>query len=156
MGCCMKTRPRWIEESRLLEKNGRVRVRRGESRPGGPGPIQGPVASSASASYYRSTLEAAFSRHLELMVKAGEIAGWKYEPFSLKLSVQKRYRPDFLTWTKRNGAYQVELIEVKGRWFKNRRDSLTRLYWAAHQFPMFTWRLVWKDGRGWDGQYITA
>lgn len=101
---------------------------------------------------YKSKWEESYSAKLELEKRAGLINGWLYEPFSFALSTGKRYRVDFVTW----GPNGVECLEVKGKFVKNKRDGITRLYWAAQRFPFFTWRLVWrtKEG-GWDAQYIT-
>lgn len=106
---------------------------------------------------YRSKTEADYAQYLALQQKAGEIREWKYEPLSFQLSPHKRYKPDFLVW--RIGTdrrHEIEIIEVKGKFIQNRRDGLTRLYWAAHQYPMFIWRLVWRESNGWDSLYITA
>ena len=106
---------------------------------------------------YRSKWESAYSQQLEIYRLDGEIDGWLYEPLSFRLATGKRYRVDFVTWAKMiHGRYRIECIEVKGPSFKNRRDSLTHLAWAAQRFPFFTWRLVWRmKGGGWDGKYIT-
>lgn len=110
-----------------------------------------PVANPAS-SPYKSKWEENFAKVLDLELKAGAIAGWLYEPFSFRLASGKRYRVDFVTW----GPNGTECIEVKGRWIKNRRDGMTHLRWAAQRFPFFTWRLVWMEGHGFNGIYVTT
>lgn len=117
--------------------------------------------STVTSSSYRSKLESRFAERLELEKRTGVIKDWRYEPASLTLGLyadqhgkikRKRFRPDFLVWTEMG----IEFVEVKGRWIKNKRDGMTRLHWAAKDYPMFIWRVVWwKDG-GWDGQYIVT
>lgn len=170
----MTMRPRLYDEAALIITHGRARVRisadssSGERSPKGrkmgePHTIdarnestegQGNVKSGGRTpqpTIYRSKWEAAYAQRLELELKAGVIKGWWYEPFSLKLSKDKRYKPDFLVWSEAG----IEIVEVKG-WSKNRRDGLTRLHWAATQYPCFVFRMVWRNGKGWDGQYITV
>ncbi len=116
-----------------------------------------------SLSPYRSKLEAAFASKLDLEQKAGIIKSWRYEPMSLTLAKGKRYRPDFLVEYMPQPVYpthicatpKLEAIEIKGKWFKNRRDSMTHLRWAAQLYPMFTWRLMQWNGSGFVGEYIT-
>lgn len=105
---------------------------------------------------YRSKLEAAYANQLDAMQRAGDIKAWWYEPFSFQLSTGKRFRVDFLVQYPDGLEKPLECIEVKGAWIKNRRDSITRLHWAAQRFPCFVWRLVWREGHGFNGQYITA
>lgn len=118
-----------------------------------PVPVMLPVSSTAP---YRSKLEAAYATQLNAMQRAGDIKAWWYEPFSFQLSTGKRFRVDFLVQYPDGLEKPLECIEVKGAWIKNRRDSITRLHWAAQRFPCFVWRLVWREGHGFNGQYITA
>ncbi len=111
---------------------------------------------------YKSKLEAAFASKLDLEQKAGIIKSWRYEPMSLTLAKGKRYRPDFLVQyepmyyvSQHEVPKGLELIEVKGRTGKNRRDGMTHLRWAAQLYPMFTWRLMQWNGSGFIGEYIT-
>ncbi len=125
-------------------------------------PRNGEATRSAS-SPYKSKLEAAYASQLDLEQKAGLIKSWRYEPMSLTLAKGKRYRPDFMV-DRGTPKYaepvttlveRLELIEVKGRTGKNRRDGMTHLRWAAQLYPMFTWRLMQWNGSGFIGEYIT-
>ncbi len=116
----------------------------------------------ATSSQFKSKLEAAYATQLDLEQKAGLIKSWRYEPMSFTLAKGKRYRPDFMVQYEpmaRVSQHSVlgclELIEVKGRTGKNRRDGMTHLRWAAQLYPMFTWRLMTWNGAGFVGEYIT-
>lgn len=127
-----------------------------------PSKLEGARLSRESAvipapSPYKSKLEAQYAAHLELLLKAGEIRRWAYEPMSLKLADGKRYRPDFLVVLPLGAEAKAEMHEVKGRWTKNRRDGMTHLKWAAQLYgDVFTFRLIEWKGHGFDGHYITA
>lgn len=103
---------------------------------------------------YRSKLEAAFAGKLDLDKKAGFIREWCYEPMSFKLSVGKRYRPDFLVWYPLGMERMLEFVEVKPKWGKNRRDGVTHLKWAAQKYPMFQWTLTWRENGGWVSENV--
>ena len=95
---------------------------------------------------YKSKWESAYAHKLQLELLAGEISGWWYEPFSLWLPGQVRYKPDFLVQYPSGELY---LLEVKG-WSKNLRDGMTRLKIAASIFYCFRWCLVHRlKGGGW-------
>jgi len=95
---------------------------------------------------YKSKWESAYAHKLQLELLAGEISGWWYEPFSLWLPGQVRYKPDFLVQYPSGELY---LLEVKG-WSKNLRDGMTRLKIAASIFYCFKWCLVHRlKGGGW-------
>ncbi len=100
---------------------------------------------------YKSKWEAAYASKLDLEQKAGEVKRWWYEPFSIWLPGKVRYKPDFLV--EYTQGISMELVEVKG-WSKNRRDGMTRLKIAAALFPCFVWRLVYRQGNGWSGEYV--
>ena len=143
---------RVFDESALIIKGGRARVRGGAvvARQAHNLKVAGSIP--APATTYRSKLEAAYASELERHKRYGAIRDWRYEPMSFKLSAGKRFRPDFMVWTEAG----IEFVEVKGRWIKNKRDGMTRLHWAAKDYPMFTWRVVWREGHGFDGMFITA
>lgn len=91
----------------------------------------------------------AYAQHLELLKRAGEIKWWWYEPFSLWLPGQVRYKPDFLIQYPDGLDRRLEFVEVKG-WSRNLRDGMTRYKVAAAVFPCFTWKLVKKTKSGWE------
>ena len=111
-----------------------------------------------ASSPYKSKWEAAYAAKLELEKRAGIISAYWYEPFSLWLPGNVRYKPDFLV-EKANPRFVVsvdmtmptilEVIEVKG-WSRNLRDGMTRLKIAAALFPCFRWTLARKTKDGWE------
>ena len=148
--------PRMTEQE-LQEAHRRVRLSRaakGQVRSGGSGLA---TASSPPFAPYRSKLEKKYSEHLDLLVKAGEIKAWFYEPMVLKLADDSRYRPDFLIVLPGGLERKPEIHETKGAWTKSRRDSMVRLKWAAQKYgDVFTFRLIEWNGHGWDGRYIVT
>jgi hypothetical protein len=126
------------------------------------GPDRPPVPSittvACTRSPYRSKWEENFAAKLDLEQKAGIIKAWWYEPFSLWLPGNVRYKPDFLIEQRLpvddHDRRVLEVVEVKG-WSRNRRDGMTRLKIAAALFPCFVWRMVWmKKGGHFDGEYV--
>lgn len=110
--------------------------------------------SAVTSSPYKSKWEASYAAKLDLEKHAGLIRQYWYEPFSLWLPGNVRYKPDFLIQYPLGMERSLEVVEVKG-WSKNRRDGMTRLKIAAALFPCFTWRLVKRTkGGGWDGEYV--
>ena len=159
-------RPNWDNDGLKLalsrggarEKGGAdvKRSRGGHLGEGGtvcPAGIKSPAGSNPAPSPYKSKLERAYAEQLALARVAGLIQSWDYEPISFKLAAGKRYRPDFLVWRPDGG---IECHEVKGRWIKNKRDSMTHLKWAAQRYPMFTWVLVERSGHGFVSTIVTV
>ena len=119
----------------------RLGIRSAEKAGGTPAP-----SPPTRPSPYNSKWESAYAHKLQLELLAGEISGWWYEPFSLWLPGQVRYKPDFLVQYPSGELY---LLEVKG-WSKNLRDGMTRLKIAASIFYCFKWCLVHRlKGGGW-------
>lgn len=115
------------------------------------------------SSPYKSKWEAAYAQHLELMVKAGEIQGWWYEPLRLRLpGTRNFYKPDFVVQRHRdfevNGCRaRLEIHEIKG-WSLNRREGITKLKTAAGLNTWATFKLVmWDRDKGqWIEQPVGA
>lgn len=106
---------------------------------------------------YKSKLEAQYAAHLDVLVKAGDIKRWVYEPMSLKLSEGKRYRPDFLVVLPLGREAKPEMREVKGKWTKNRRDAMTHLKWATQLYgDVFTFRLIQWNGHDFEGSSVVV
>jgi hypothetical protein len=103
---------------------------------------------------YKSKLEACYAAHLDMLVKAGEIRRWWYEPTSFKLAAGKRFRPDFLIEYPSGLERGLEYVEIKSRYNKNIRDGLTHLKWCAQLYPCFVWKIVYWKGHGWDASYV--
>lgn len=96
---------------------------------------------------YKSTWEARYAQHLDVLKAAGEIAGWWYEPVRFRLPGKRNfYKADFLVQARCKQAHGsmagqhagIEIHEVKG-WSKNRREGITKLKTAAglNQWAIF-------------------
>ena len=89
-------------------------------------------------------LEARYANHLELLLKAGEILHWEYEPFALRLGYRCTYSPDFLV------VYpnRVECHETKGGFA--REDSIVKFKTAAERFWWMRFVMVFWKNRQWE------
>lgn len=87
--------------------------------------------------------EAAYSDHLELRRRAGEIAWFKFEGVKLRLADLTFYTPDFFVMLT-NG--ELEAHEVKGHW---EDDARVKIKVAASLFP-FRFIGVRKLRGAWD------
>jgi len=101
---------------------------------------------------YRSKTEARYADVLRWRVADHAIAGWLYEPMSLRLGAALFYRPDFLIW--RAETPLLELVEVKGSWIRDRAMHKPRM--AATRFPCFTFTLAVWDRQKWTETRIQA
>lgn len=92
--------------------------------------------------------EAERSRELESLKAAGEIIGWWFEPFRLRLAEDNAfYTIDFMV-VRPDGT--IELEEVKGHW---EEAALVRIKVAASLYPFSFVALkkrTKKDGGGWE------
>ena len=91
----------------------------------------------------------AYAVFLDLEKTFGRVNHWWFEPFSLWLPGQVRYKPDFLIQYPDYANRRLEFVEVKG-WSRNLRDGITRYKLAAALFPCFAWRMVKRKGNGWE------
>ena len=98
-------------------------------------------------SAYRSKTEADYAAHLDLMVHAGEVSDWSYEPVTLKLAEGVRYSPDFEV---RLPDGRTEWHEVKGRKknsFWSRPMGKVKVRLAARLRPWWDFFIVWPEKR---------
>lgn len=117
-----------------------------------PSPVPNPAPSPKRE--YKSKWETQYAYELTIQKAAGLITDFRYEPMSFKLSVGKRYRPDFLIQHPGGMERKLEFVEIKGLWIKNRRDGMTHLKWAAQLYPMFRWTLMWRTKQGWESENV--
>ncbi len=108
----------------------------------------------------RNKLEAAYEAHLEMLHRAGEIDGYKFEGIKLRLADNTFFTPDFLVFAS-DGV--VELHDTKGTTTKKRadgskdkapwieEDAKIKLKVVAEQFP-FRVFAVFKVKEGWQMQ----
>ena len=153
-------RPRFVSKEEHEEMVRRVQENRvrtaGPASAGADGQDRRirPTVSPVTSSPYKSKWESAFAAKLDLEKHAGIIRQWWYEPFSLWLPGEVRYRPDFLIQYADGLERRLEIVEVKG-WSRNLRDGMTRLKVAAAVFPCFSWKLVKRTkGGGWEEQTL--
>ena len=91
--------------------------------------------------------EAAYEAHLDLRLRTGELAWYKFEGIKLRLADNTFYTPDFAVM---QSDGQIELHEVKGFWAD---DARAKIKIAADMYPF---RFVAakpkakKNGGGWD------
>ena len=94
---------------------------------------------------YRSKLEAIYAQSLDLMLKAGDILSWEYEPrFKLEVEGVKiaNHFPDFLVTTQHG---QEEIHECKGV-----ETDAWRMKWRLMKalFPEYRYKVIkWGDIR---------
>lgn len=74
--------------------------------------------------------EQAYANHLELRMRAGEIAWYRFEGIKLRLADKTFYTPDFAVML---SAGDLELHEVKGFWTD---DARVKTKVAADQYPI--------------------
>lgn len=86
--------------------------------------------------------EARFAQWLDARVRDGELVGWWYEPFSLRLAPRTHYRPDFLV---QSADGLLGIYEVKGAFIRDR--AMVKPKVAAAMYPCFRWYLAqWREG----------
>lgn len=95
---------------------------------------------------FRSQGEQEYARQLALRKIAGEVEGWLYEPFVLRLAEGFTYKIDFLVVL--TGGV-IELVEFKGH---EREDDVIKFKMAAELHPWFVFRMVKKQ----EGQLVTT
>ena len=93
---------------------------------------------------FKSKTEAEFALNLSLLLAAGEIQWWEYEPWSLKLGEGARYTPDFITM---NPDGTLHVWEVKGGFA--REAAMVRLRAAATKYWMIPITLAIKKEGKW-------
>ena len=92
--------------------------------------------------------EAEFARELDMQLKAGLIADWKFEVETFKLGKDCRYTPDFRVF---ENDRTITFYEVKGFWTD---DARVKVKVAAQQNTMYRFVAVRKrakkNGGGWE------
>lgn len=87
--------------------------------------------------------EQAYSDHLEIRKRAGELAWFRFEGLKFRLADNTFYTPDFSVMLA-NG--EIELHEVKGYW---QDDARVKVKIAAEMYP-FRFIAVKKNKTGWE------
>jgi hypothetical protein len=96
--------------------------------------------------------EAKYAAVLDLMIAAGEVAWYRFEPFSLRLTScddgqPARYTPDFIVLMPDGTTYIDDCKTNKG--FDD-PASLVRIKVAADQYPLWRFRIVRPAGSGFE------
>jgi len=87
--------------------------------------------------------EADYSAYLEILLRAGEIAWYRYEGIKFRLASNTFYSPDFAVMLP-DGEMQIH--EVKGYMMD---DAAAKIKIAAEMFP-FQFFIVRKEKSGWN------
>ena len=93
-------------------------------------------------------LEAAYAAHLDMLQAAGEIVGYWYEPFKLRLAKRTWYTIDFLVW---HAGGVLECVEVKGFW---RDDARVKFKVAAEKYNCFCFTAAQRVKGRWKYEYF--
>lgn len=91
--------------------------------------------------------EAEYAKHLEGQKTLGQIEWYAFEPLSMKIGEEARYKPDFLVMT---ATGFLECHEVKGFWAE---AAKVRIKVAAGMYPfrfVAIRKRTKKDGGGWE------
>lgn len=103
--------------------------------------------STRPTSHHDSQWEHEYHAYLDALKRAGEIRGYRWKDFRVRLVRQdgerdRYYSPEALVWLP-DGTMEVH--EVKGR---KREAGMMRFDLAREQWPCFRWRMMAKrDGR---------
>lgn len=91
--------------------------------------------------------EATYAGELEMRLRAGEVAWYKFEGIKLRLADNTFFTPDFIVM---GAGGQIECHEVKGYWLD---DARVKIKIAAEMYPFVFLALrprPKKAGGGWD------
>ena len=88
--------------------------------------------------------EISYMNHLNLLLRAGKIKGFEFEPEKLKLADATFYTPDFRVITESD---YIEFHEVKGFW---RDDARVKIKVAAKMHPYQFIAVSKNKSGGWD------
>lgn len=102
-----------------------------------------PSSATVARSPFRSKLEESYSGYLHVLMLAGDIQRYAYEPITLRLAPKTTLTPDFLVITKDG---QLELHETKGF---AREDAMVKLKVAARLYPFWRFWLVTRFRGEW-------
>lgn len=122
-----------ITEQEYEEMLARARANRTFQPPATPTLIVRPIKHGTPRRHWNKT-EEAFSRLLDIRLRAGEIREWWFEALTFKLGRDCRYTPDFAAI---HADGSLHLHEVKGSFCRD--DAKAKFRAAATMFPFFGW-----------------
>jgi len=88
---------------------------------------------------------------LEVRKAAGEILGYAFEPFSIRLAPRTYYRPDWAVWIAE--AAPLDIHETKGHW---EDDARVKIKLAAQLCPWFRFYAVRRVEGEWESEEIPS
>ena len=91
--------------------------------------------------------EQAYEQRLNLLLRSGAIAWYKFEAINLRLADNTFYKPDFFVMLP-DGQLQVH--EVKGHWTD---DARVKIKVAAEMYP-FEFIAVKRKGAAWETEHF--
>ena len=80
--------------------------------------------------------ETQYAAMLNLMLKAGEIEGYKAQAFKVRLADNTWYTPDFMV----HYHSHVEVHEIKGGWITDKGKIKFKI--ARDLWPIYDWRMM--------------
>ena len=90
-------------------------------------------------------LEAAYAEYLDLLLAAGEILAWDFEPEKLRIGHKCFYTPDFRVVMHDR---TIRMVDVKGH---REDDAIVKIKAAAVRHPLYEWALAERrDGDWWE------
>lgn len=87
--------------------------------------------------------EAAYARHLDTLIAAGDVIMYDFERINIRLANQTYYKIDFLVL---KSNMQLEAHEVKGYWTD---DARVKIKCAAEAMPYLPFFAIKMQGGGW-------
>ena len=95
-------------------------------------------------------LEAAYSEYLDLLLAAGEILAWDFEPEKFRIGHKCFYTPDFrIVLADRT----IRFVDVKG--FRE-DDAVVKIKSAAARHQMYEWALVERNQGSWIQEVVPS
>lgn len=116
-------------------------------QPAAPGPTARMQALGRLPKGQMNQTEAAYAAHLEARKQAGEVQGYWFEAWKLRLADSTFYSPDFIVLL---ADGQLQAHEVKGFWTD---DARVKIKVAAALHPL-AFVAVKKAKAGWDFEWF--
>lgn len=99
--------------------------------------------------------EQAYAALLQIRFLAGEILGWRFEAYKLRLADATFFSPDFMVQLP---SGEIQLHEVKASDRRGKRliedDAAVKIKVAAEQFPEFQFCIATKVVSGWEYDWL--
>lgn len=95
--------------------------------------------------------ETAYAEHLQIQLLSGQITGWRFESYKLRLADRTWYTPDFVVQCL-DGTIELHEVKATGRDGKLliEDDAAVKIKVAADQYPEFEFLLAGRNTKGWN------